>query len=154
MSYVTGSTSPAAGCVFCSALRGDDDRRSLVLHRGRSAFLILNAFPYASGHLMAVTNRHVGLLEQAATDELGEAMALVQRAVEALRREYRPDGFNVGINQGRVAGAGIDDHLHVHVVPRWNGDTNFMPVMGDVKVLPESLETTYDRVRSALDSTI
>jgi ATP adenylyltransferase len=81
-------------------------------------------------------------------------MALVQRAVEALRREYRPDGFNVGINQGRVAGAGIDDHLHVHVVPRWNGDTNFMPVMGDVKVLPESLETTYDRVRSALDSTI
>jgi ATP adenylyltransferase len=154
MSYVTGSTSPPAGCVFCAALRGDDDRRSLVLHRGRSAFLILNAFPYASGHLMAVTNRHVGRLEQATADELGGAMALVQRALEALRREYRPDGFNVGINQGRVAGAGIDDHLHVHVVPRWNGDTNFMPVMGDVKVLPESLETTYDRVRGALDSTI
>ena len=150
MSYVTGASPSPRGCVFCAALQGTDDRRALVLQRGRQAFLILNAFPYASAHLMAVTNRHVGRLEEAAADELAEAMTLVQRAVEALRREYRPDGFNVGINQGRVAGAGIDDHLHVHVVPRWNGDTNFLPVMADVKVLPETLETTYDRVRRAL----
>ena len=153
MSYVTGTVSPPAGCIFCSALRGTEDRRSLVLHRGRQGFLILNAFPYASGHLMAVPNRHVARIEQATPDELTETMTLVQRAVEALRREYRPDGFNVGLNQGRAAGAGIDDHLHVHVVPRWNGDVNFMPVTADTKVLPESLETTYDRVHGALHDT-
>jgi ATP adenylyltransferase len=149
MSYVTGVTSPRTHCVFCSALQGSDDRGSLLLHRGASAFLILNAFPYASGHLMAVTNRHIGRLEEATADELTEAMTLVQRAVEALRREYRPDGFNVGINQGRAAGAGIDDHLHVHVVPRWNGDTNFMPVLADVKVIPEHLQETRSKLANA-----
>jgi ATP adenylyltransferase len=149
MSYVTGAT-PTTGCVFCLALAGDDDRRVLVVRRGRAAFLILNAYPYAAGHLMAVINRHVGRLEHAEPHELTEAMTLVQQAVTALRREYRPDGFNIGINQGRVAGAGIDEHLHVHVVPRWNGDTNFMPVMADTKVLPETLDATWKRLHAAL----
>ena len=141
---------PAIGCIFCDAVRRVDDRRSLLLQRGSAAFLILNAYPYSPGHLMAVVNRHVASVEDARGEELAEAIALVQTATAALRREFRPDGFNIGINQGRVAGAGIEDHLHIHVVPRWNGDTNFMPVLGEVKVLPESLETTYDRLKAAL----
>ena len=141
---------PAIGCILCAAVRGGDDRRSLVLKRSSAAFLILNAYPYSPGHLMAVVNRHVASVEDARGEELAEAIALVQTATAALRREYGPDGFNIGINQGRVAGAGIADHLHIHVVPRWNGDTNFMPVLGEVKVLPESLETTYDRLKTAL----
>jgi ATP adenylyltransferase len=136
--------------VFCAALATGDDRRALILKRGRLAFLILNAFPYASGHLMAVITRHVGTLETATAEELGEAMALIQSATRALGAAYHPDGFNVGLNQGRVAGAGVLGHLHVHLVPRWNGDTNFMSAIGETRVLPEALETTYDRLAAAL----
>jgi ATP adenylyltransferase len=149
LAYVSGAQ-PATGCVFCEALRGDDDRQRLVLHRGRTGFLILNAYPYAPGHVLAVVNRHVGSVEEATPDELGEAMTLVQQTTAALRRAYGPDGFNIGLNQGRVAGAGIEGHLHVHVVPRWNGDTNFMAVLGEVKVLPEALEATWERLRAAM----
>jgi ATP adenylyltransferase len=151
MAYVGASEQPAAGCIFCRALEAHDDRSSLILHRGQHAFLILNAFPYAPGHLMAVLNRHVGAVVDATTEELADAMGLVQRAVRALGEEYRAQGFNIGVNQGRVAGAGIQDHLHIHVVPRWNGDTNFMPVISDVRVLPESLASTWDRLRSAIN---
>jgi ATP adenylyltransferase len=150
MAYVSTAGGPEAACVFCAALAAGDDRRALILKRGRLAFLILNAFPYASGHLMAVVTRHVGTLEAATTDELGEAMALIQSGTRALAAAYRPDGFNVGRNQGRVAGAGVLGPQHVHLVPRWNGDTNFMPVIGDTRVLPEALETTYDRLAAAL----
>jgi ATP adenylyltransferase len=151
MSYVsTAATVP--GCVFCNALTVGDDRRSLIVHRGQLAFLILNAFPYASGHVMAAVTRHGCTLETATPAELTEAMGLVQSAVRALRGVYRADGFNVGVNEGRVAGAGVPDHLHLHVVPRWNGDANFMPVIGETKVLPESLESTYDRLAAALRS--
>jgi ATP adenylyltransferase len=153
MSYVSTAGGPEAACVFCSVLAAGDDRRSLILRRGTLAFLILNAFPYASRHLMAVITRHVGSIETATADELGEAMALIQQATRALDAAYHPDGFNVGLNQGRVAGAGVLGHLHIHLVPRWNGDTNFMPVIGETKVLPESLETTYDRLAAALAST-
>jgi ATP adenylyltransferase len=153
MSYVSIAGSPEAACVFCSALAAGDDRRSLILHRGTQAFLILNAFPYASAHLMAVVTRHVGSIETATAEELGEAMALIQKAARAVGAAYRPDGFNVGLNQGRVAGAGVLGHLHFHLVPRWNGDYNFMPVIGETKVLPESLEITYDRLAAALAST-
>jgi ATP adenylyltransferase len=149
LAYVSGSL-PATSCVFCEALGGADDRQSLILRRGRWAFLILNAYPYASGHVMAVVNRHVAAVEEATSDELADAMALVQRATAALRGAYRPDGFNIGLNQGRVAGAGIEGHLHIHVVPRWNGDTNFMAVLGDVKVLPETLVATWNRLSAAL----
>jgi ATP adenylyltransferase len=150
MAWITASKAPATGCVFCSARDGRDDRASLVLHRSEHAFLILNSFPYASGHLMAVINRHTGALVEADRRELADAMGLVQRAVTALSAEYRPDGFNVGLNQGRAAGAGIDDHLHIHVVPRWNGDSNFMSVLDDTRVLPETLDRTWERVRGRL----
>jgi ATP adenylyltransferase len=155
MAYVTSGGEPApahAGCIFCDALGSDDDRKSLILRRGPKAFLILNKYPYASGHVMAALNRHIGSLEETTAEELGQLMGLVQEAVRALRKGYDPDGYNVGFNQGRAAGAGVPGHLHVHVVPRWNGDTNFMPVVSDTRVLPESLDTTYDRLMAALGS--
>ena len=153
MSYVSTAGGPEAACVFCSALAAGDDRRSLILHRGKLSFLILNAFPYASGPLMAVITRHVGSIETATAEELAEAMGLIQRGTRALDTAYHPDGFNVGLNQGRVAGAGVLGHLHIHLVPRWSGDTNFMPIIGETRVLPESLDTTYDRLAAALAST-
>lgn len=149
MSYV-GAAGASSGCVFCEALSSPDDRKNLVLTRGDRAFLILNLYPYAPGHLMAVVNRHVGTLAEAAPDEIAGAMELITLATSILTAEYRAEGFNVGLNQGRVAGAGIVDHVHVHVVPRWNGDTNFIPVMGDVRVIPEALEVTYDRLKGRL----
>jgi len=150
MSYVISAGAPDAPCVFCAALSAGDDRRSLILRRGQLAFLVLNAFPYATGHLMAMPVRHVGRLEEATADELSETMTLLQASVRALNAGYKPDGFNIGMNLGRVAGAGVLGHLHTHVVPRWNGDTNFMPVLADTKVLPETLETTYDRLTALL----
>ncbi len=149
MAWIGASRAPA-GCVFCSALESRDDGTTYLLERSDHAFLILNAYPYATGHLMAVVNRHVGMLGQAQTPELADMMRLVQRAVDALTAEYRAEGFNVGMNQGRAAGAGIEDHLHMHVVPRWNGDSNFVSVLGDTRVLPETLETTWERLRRRL----
>jgi ATP adenylyltransferase len=149
MRYVSEAGVPSA-CVFCAALAAGDDVRTLVVHRGKLAFLILNAFPYASGHLMTALNRHGGSLEDATSAELTEAMELTQRAIRALRTTYRADGFNVGVNEGRVAGAGVADHLHIHVVPRWDGDANFMPVIGETKVLPETLGTTFQRLSAVL----
>jgi ATP adenylyltransferase len=149
MAYIGGAR-PASGCVFCNALASDDDRASVVVHRGEHAFLILNSYPYAPGHVMAVLNRHVGLLTDARPEELTDAMRLVQRAVSALPADYHADGFNVGLNQGRAAGAGIADHLHIHVVPRWTGDSNFITVLGDTRVLPEELHETWARLRKAL----
>jgi ATP adenylyltransferase len=150
MSYVASAGAPDAPCVFCAALSAGDDRRALVLERGARAFLILNAYPYASGHLMAVVTRHVATIQEATVEELADTMALVQRGTQALAAGYKPDGFNVGLNQGRVAGAGVLGHLHVHVVPRWHGDTNFMPTIADTKVLSETLETTYSRLTALL----
>ena len=149
MSYITAPKT-SGGCVFCDALSGSDDRKSLLLARRDRAFLILNRYPYAAGHLMAVINRHVGTLPEAATGEMAGAIELVSLAISILSAEYRPEGFNVGLNQGRVAGAGIVDHLHIHVVPRWNGDNAFISVVGDTRVLPEALETTYDRLKGRL----
>ena len=154
MAYVAsaGAATPpsAGGCIFCDALAGDDDRRSLVLLRSAKAFLILNKYPYASAHLMVALTRHIGALEEATTDELGEVMSLVRTAVRTIGRAYHPDGYNVGLNQGRSSGAGVPDHLHMHVVPRWSGDSNFMSVIAETRVLPESLDTTYDRLLAAL----
>lgn len=144
------ASKPPTGCVFCSARDGADDRRTYLLERGQHAFLILNAFPYAPGHLMAVVNRHLPAVGEAGAPELADTMRLVQRAVAVLTDEYRPEGFNVGWNQGRAAGAGIEDHLHVHGVPRWNGDHNFVSVLGDTRVLPETLESTWERLRRRL----
>ena len=157
MAYVTSAASPpvatpttSGGCIFCDALASSDDRRNLILRRSPKAFLILNKYPYASGHVMASLNRHVGSLEELTSEEIGQVMELVQTAVRALGRAYAPEGFNVGLNQGRAAGAGVLNHLHMHVVPRWSGDVNFMPLVSDTRVLPESLDTTYDRLLAAL----
>ena len=149
MTYISAAKT-SGGCIFCEALSRSDDRRSLLLARRAQAFLILNRYPYAAGHLMAVVNRHVGTLPEATANEMTGAMELVVLAISLLTAEYRPEGFNVGLNQGRVAGAGIVDHLHIHVVPRWNGDNNFMSVVGETRVLPEELETTYDRFKGRL----
>jgi ATP adenylyltransferase len=149
MTYVSGAP-PPIGCLFCTTLSAAEDDRRFVLSRGRTAFLILNAFPYAPGHLMAVTTRHVASPEDLDAAESLELWQATQRAVTALRAVYRPEGFNVGANIGRVAGAGVEGHLHLHVVPRWGGDTNFMPVVGAVKVMPESLEETFRRLRPHL----
>lgn len=149
MAYVAGPRAPG-GCVLCAAPNTGDDRAQLVLSRGAHGYLILNAYPYASGHLMAVLYRHVSTLAEATGEELAELMTLATRATTALGVEYGAEAFNVGLNQGRAAGAGIADHLHLHVVPRWSGDANFVPVIGEVRVLPEMLEVTYDRLRGRL----
>ena len=150
MGYVTSAGAPDAPCVFCSALTSGDDRRALILRRGQRAFLILNAFPYSIGHLMAMPIRHVATVEDTTADELTETMTLVQESVRALNVGYKPDGFNIGLNQGRVAGAGVLGHVHTHVVPRWTGDTNFMPVIGNTNVVPEALRETAAKLRAAL----
>ena len=148
MAWIAASKTPA-GCVFCNARDGNDDRSTFLLARSDHAFLILNAYPYAPGHLMAVVNRHLGAVAAAGPGELGDLMRLVQRAVEVLSAEYRPEGFNIGMNQGSVAGAGIAPHLHQHVVPRWGGDTNFMPVVARTKVLPQLLRETRQLLADA-----
>jgi ATP adenylyltransferase len=122
------------------------DRVNLLLYRGQHAYVLMNLYPYNSGHLMVAPYAHGGDLTALAESVANELFALTRLAVAALRDEYRPEGFNVGMNLGRPAGAGVPDHLHIHLVPRWNGDTNFMPVLGGTKVLPESLEQTYDRL--------
>jgi ATP adenylyltransferase len=149
LAYVTGSNS-AVGCIFCAAI--DAVAQSpLVVHRGTACYVILNLYPYNNGHLMVVPNRHFASLEAASQDELAELMGLTRVAEMALREVYRPDGLNVGINLGKAAGAGVLDHLHVHLVPRWSGDTNFMSVVGDVRVLPEDLAQTAGRLRPAFE---
>ncbi len=137
-------------CVLCAAAGGGED--TLVLARGERAFALLNRFPYTSGHAMVAPVAHVADITELDAGTVAEMMALVQRTVAALRRVYRPHGFNVGFNLGEAAGAGIADHLHLHVVPRWRGDTNFMTVTADVRVLPEDLAQTLAKVRRALEA--
>jgi len=131
------------GCIFCRAWKSDKDRENYVVHRCADAFVMLNAYPYTSGHLMVAPRRHVGDVTRLSTDELAELMEATKLSVRALRRAFKPQGFNIGINLGRVAGAGVEDHIHIHVVPRWAGDTNFMPVLGDTRVIPEALDRTH-----------
>jgi ATP adenylyltransferase len=135
----------APGCVFCAALAGDDEE-TLVVHRGERAFVLLNRFPYASGHFMVAPTRHVGELGELEDEEVLEVHRLARAGLGALGQLYAPQGFNLGWNLGRIAGAGVVDHVHEHVVPRWAGDTNFMPVLADVKVLPEHLRETRRRL--------
>ena len=146
LAYVSGSAEQPKGCVFCHAREEHEGPGSLVVARGTTCFVILNLYPYNNGHLMVVPNRHVARLAEATPEELGELMRLTQVSEAVLTEAYHPQGLNVGINLGRPAGAGIADHLHVHVVPRWTGDTNFMSVVGDVRVLPEDLEETARRL--------
>ncbi|HEX7780414.1 MAG TPA: HIT domain-containing protein [Vicinamibacterales bacterium] len=149
LEYVTeASTAAKPGCIFCDALTNTAND-PLVVHRAGGAFVILNKFPYNNGHLMVVPNRHVEWLADLDGAELAELMALTQAAERALTGVYRPHGFNVGLNLGKPAGAGVLGHLHLHVVPRWDGDTNFMSVIGEMRVLPEELPQTAERLRAA-----
>lgn len=137
-------------CLFCGLAEKGDDEAALILARSERAFVVLNAFPYSAGHLMVAPFRHTGKVEELEDEDLLETGRLLQRAVAALREVANPDGFNLGMNLGQVAGAGVPDHLHWHVVPRWSGDTNFMPVVADAKVIPEALEETYTKLRPRL----
>lgn len=149
LEYIQGADEDP-GCVFCREADGElAEDSSLLVRRGRSALAILNKYPYSSGHVMVAPARHVGSLPELSDEEALEIHRLSVAALEALRRAYDPDGFNLGWNLGRAAGAGIADHVHLHVVPRWSGDTNYMPVLADVKVLPEHLLTTRDRLRES-----
>lgn len=150
MEYILSAKQP--GCVFCNMLEAQDDRSLLILRRGQRAFLVLNKYPYNNGHLMAIPYRHVDTLEDLAPEELADVMALTILGMRALRQVLRPEGFNVGANVGAVAGAGVKSHVHIHVVPRWEGDTNFMSVFGDTRVIPQTLSETYDQLLAALDA--
>jgi ATP adenylyltransferase len=139
-----------AGCIFCLKPAEGRDEEQWILHRGERAFVMLNAFPYNNGHLMVAPYRHTADLESLSSEEQSEIFGLTRLCVSLLRAAYKPDGYNIGMNLGKVAGAGVADHLHMHLVPRWNGDTNFMPVIADTKVLSESLDHTYRKLREAL----
>jgi ATP adenylyltransferase len=134
------------GCIFCDLPAESDDVRTMILARAELAFVIVNSFPYNPGHLMVVPFRHVGEYGDLTPEELSEIMAMTGKAIAALQAESEPHGFNLGMNLGRVSGAGIADHLHLHLVPRWGGDTNFMPIVAQTKVLPELLDETYDKL--------
>ena len=149
MKYVASATK-VKGCLFCALLKKGDDAQRYVLERKPNAFTVLNAFPYNSGHAMVAVNRHVGTVAGLKANERADVWELVARIERALEKEYKPEGMNIGINVGRCAGAGVVGHLHVHLVPRWDGDTNFMPTIGETKVLPEDLDATYARLTRAL----
>ena len=136
-------------CIFCRAVEAGDDERYHVVHRAERCFVILNAYPYNNGHLMIAPYVHEPTIEPLDRETTGEMMDLAKRSAEALRDVYRPEGFNYGINQGKPAGAGIEEHVHMHVVPRWAGDTNFMPVIADTEVLPQSLADSWRELKEA-----
>jgi ATP adenylyltransferase len=137
-------------CIFCAKPAAEDaDEKSLIVHRGERCFVMLNLFPYTNGHLMIAPFDHIGRLQELPAETVAEMMELAQRAMGRLEQVYEPHGFNVGLNQGRVAGAGVEHHIHMHVVPRWGGDTNFMPVIADTKVMPQTLEQSYEALRGA-----
>ena len=138
--YITGEKEE--GCIFCNKPREGKDNENLILYKGETSFIIMNRYPYSNGHLMAVPYKHTNSMSELNDSERLELMNLTTKCIEILDI-MKPDGFNVGMNLGTAGGAGIDDHLHFHIVPRWNGDTNFMPLIGDVKVMPEYLEDTY-----------
>ncbi len=146
MKYIERNES---GCVFCKALAQDDDAKNLIVFRGQAAFVILNRYPYTSGHLLVVANLHRPSLEDLESETRAEMMELVTKGMRVLRKVYRPEAFNLGANIGAAAGAGIAEHVHLHVVPRWGGDTNFMSTLGETRVLPEELDETYRRVCAA-----
>ena len=138
-------------CIFCAKPAADDDEANLIVHRGERCFVILNLFPYTNGHLMVAPYEHVGALQDLDADTVAEIMALAQKAMRRLEEVYSPQGYNVGFNQGRIAGAGFENHIHMHVVPRWGGDTNFMPVLADTRVMPQTLQQSYEALRGGFD---
>jgi ATP adenylyltransferase len=150
MQYILGE--PGEGCVFCRAFAGQDDRETLVVHREAEAFVLMNRFPYNSGHVMVIPARHAGDPAELSPAEWAALGVLLRRTVAVVSQTLQAQGCNLGMNLGRVAGAGIADHLHFHVVPRWNGDTNYMPVLADTKIVSEALEQTWDKLRQAFQA--
>jgi len=148
MEQAAGAAPPQ--CIFCDALARNNDPETLIVHRGKNSFIILNRFPYSSGHVMIVPNAHVADLASCGSPTLDEMMQLSQSVEKAFHSLYKPDGINLGMNLGRAAGAGVAGHLHLHALPRWFGDSNFMSVVGETRVHPEDLSTTYSRLKSAL----
>jgi len=154
MSYITAEKEhgfEGPECVFCDLPARDDDARTYILYRGERAFVIMNLYPYNNGHLMMVPYAHVDSLAELDEPTVTELMTLAQRSQAVLGERMRPQGFNLGVNQGRAAGAGIADHVHMHLVPRWVGDTNFMPALGDVRVMPQHLDETYALLRPGFE---
>ncbi len=138
------------GCFLCHYLKVKDGRKSLILYRTKHSFVILNRYPYNNGHLMIASTKHTGDLVDLNDEEIREIFLLVRKIISILKKVYHPHGFNIGLNLGRCAGAGVVDHLHIHIVPRWEGDTNYMPVVGATKIIPESLEESYRRIKSEI----
>ena len=153
MAYVGADSGSRPTCIFCAKAAEDRDEENLIVARGSTCFALLNLYPYNTGHLMIAPYAHAPSIQELNVETLTEIMTLAQRLLGALQEALNPQGFNLGINQGAIAGAGIADHAHMHIVPRWNGDTNFMPVVADVKVMPELLATTYQKIRERLAST-
>ena len=147
---VKAASGEQPNCIFCDAVTRKNDAETLIVHRGAKAFVILNRFPYTSGHVMIVPYAHVAELSLCDADTLDEIMQLAQRVEAAYRADYKPDGMNLGMNLGRAAGAGVAGHLHLHMLPRWFGDSNFMTVTGETRVHPEDLRTTYEQLSKAL----
>lgn len=152
-SYIQ-SAEAATGCIFCDKPKEDADEKNLIVHRGRHNFLILNAYPYTSGHAMIVPFQHTDELQKLDAAAAAEMMAMAQQAETVIRKLYRPDGINLGMNIGKAAGAGVAGHLHMHILPRWTADANFMSVIGETRVLPEDLQKTWKRMREALPSLV
>lgn len=140
------------GCIFCNFPKENRDKENLILHRGEKNFVIMNRYPYNPGHHLIAPYRHVGDITDLTSDELWGMMEQVRVSEKIIRKVMAPDGFNIGINVGSVSGAGMEDHLHAHIVPRWDGDTSFMPVFGDVQVVPEALEETYDKLKEEFEN--
>jgi ATP adenylyltransferase len=139
------------GCIFVELPKQEDDRKNLILYRGKTTFVMLNAYPYTNGHLMVAPYKHTAEMSDLSDDELLEINQFVAKSLEWIKKAYGPEGFNIGVNLGKVAGAGIPDHIHWHIVPRWAGDTNFMTTVGDVRVLPQSLDESWERLRRVID---
>ncbi len=145
LEYITNDK--PAGCVFCNMPNEDDDKKNNILYRGETCYAVLNIYPYNAGHLMIAPYRHEPEYDGLSKDELLETSELTQKSIKALKDAFNPDGFNIGVNQGKVAGAGIEEHLHIHIVPRWSGDLNFMPVTGQTSVMPAHISETFDALR-------
>jgi ATP adenylyltransferase len=148
MAYIRGEKKPIEGCVFCHKVESTDDAVEHTIARSRTAFVTLNRYPYSNGHLMVIPKQHVASQEELSTDELTDLMLTINRALAVLRAAYNPPAFNLGANLGAAAGAGIAEHYHFHIVPRWHGDSNFMGVVGNTRVIPDTLDNTYNELRT------
>jgi ATP adenylyltransferase len=148
MEYILANNKEHDGCFLCEKAAQSNDEENYVLYRSQHNFVILNAYPYNAGHLMVVPYRHGGNMDELTADEMSDHLLIVSKSLTALKKAFEAQGFNIGMNIGKVAGAGVTDHLHTHIVPRWEGDTNFMPVIADIKVVPEGLKATYDKLKN------